>query len=234
HRTTAASPKRTPSSVGRVMPCREASLPKMPRVPKLSADTATKARPARSERGPGSCTAGHVSTTTHRAAACVFPHSRRFLRIASEWRGGRTSRRPPSGVDAGGAEEGGVAEAEDAAVGAEEPVAGAGRRRSHGHDGRAEVDAAGAAVERCAEGEDATVGSNHAVAAAAGGGADHRGVEPRAPHAAEEGRVAEAEDAAVAGHQPVAAAAGSGGDADHRRVEVRAAHAAEEGQAPLR
>src|SRR5205823_5555939 len=74
-------------------------------------------------------------------------------------------------------EEGGVAEGEDAAVGGDEPVAPAGPRGRHGHDGLVERLAPHRPVEGGgAEGEDAAVGGDHPVAApvGCGGHAGHR------------------------------------------------------------
>src|SRR5206468_3887077 len=70
---------------------------------------------------------------------------------------------------AGGAEEGGVAEGEDAAVGGQQPVALAGGRCGHADDGLGELEVAGGARELGgAEGEDAAVGGNQTVALARG------------------------------------------------------------------
>src|SRR5438477_4580158 len=62
---------------------------------------------------------------------------------------------------AGGAEERGVAEGEDPAVGGDQPVAGAGRRWRQPDDGSIELQGAGGAEEAgVAEGEDAAVGGD--------------------------------------------------------------------------
>ena len=58
------------------------------------------------------------------------------------------------------------------------------------------------------------------------GDADHRGVEVMAPHGAEEGCVAEGEDASVATLEPVAGGVVGGGHPDDGGVEVGADHGA--------
>src|SRR5581483_4184041 len=93
---------------------------------------------------------------------------------------GVTPRLPPGeerddgglqGLTAGGAEEGGVSEGEDAAVGGREPVAPAGRRRGHAHDRLVQGDGARRAVEAgVAEGEDAAVRRREPVAPSGGSG----------------------------------------------------------------
>ena len=70
---------------------------------------------------------------------------------------------------AGRAEERGVAEGEDAAVGGDEPVAVAGGRGGHADDRLVQLHVAGRAVEpRVAEGEDPAVGGDEPVAAGVG------------------------------------------------------------------
>ena len=103
-----------------------------------------------------------------------------------------------------------VAEAEDAAVGGDQPVAGAVGRRRHADDRLVQVLAAHGAEEAgVAEAEDAAVGGHQPVPVRARrhGHADHGLVETDAAGAAPEAGVAEVEDAAVGGHEAVAVAA---------------------------
>src|SRR5438128_2088107 len=80
-------------------------------------------------------------------------------------------RSPPTAQPARGAGEGGVAEGEDPAVGGDEPVPLAARRRRHADDRPVEGGSAGGAVERrVAEGEDPPVRGDEPVTGAGGGG----------------------------------------------------------------
>src|SRR5436309_828148 len=112
---------------------------------------------------------------------------------------------------AGRAQEGGVAEGEDAAVGGDEPVALAGGRGGHGDDGLGQLEVAGGAKELgVAEGEDAAVGREQPVALARGPGrhGDDGLVQLEVTGGALEAGGAEGEDAAVGGDQTVALARG--------------------------
>ena len=137
---------------------------------------------------------------------------------------------------AGAAEEGGVAEREDPAVGSSQPVALPARRGRHAHDRLHGGIAADAAVERrVTEGEDAAVGGDEPVALPGrrGGHADDGLVERGAARGAEEGRVAEGEDAAVGGDEPVALPRRRGCGADDGLVELEVAGRAEQWDAEV-
>ena len=122
--------------------------------------------------------------------------------------------------------EGGVAEREDAAVGRDEPVALAARRRGHADDRLPQPDCAGRAVEAgVAEREDAAVARNEPIALARRcvRHADDGTVQPLGARGAEEARVAEAEDAAVGRDQPVALVGRRARDVGDRLLQLQRA-----------
>ena len=106
----------------------------------------------------------------------------------------------------GGAEEGGVAEAEDAAVGGHKPVAAAVRRGRHAHDRLVEVSPAHGAEEAgIAVVEDAAVGRNQPVTVRARrvGHSHHRLVQAQGAGTPVEAGVPEVEDPPVGGDEAV-------------------------------
>ena len=108
---------------------------------------------------------------------------------------------------AGGAVEHGIAEAEDPAVGSDEPVALAGDRRRHADDRLVEPQVAGRPVEAGgAEGEHASVPAQEPVPLArrVPGEADDRSVQSLPDGAARVGQIAERDDLAQSGRDPVA------------------------------
>ena len=157
--------------------------------------------------------------------------------------GGGHRRGDGRALGAGRAVVGGVAEGVDGAGARDHPVAVAG---GVGHDGdgrpAAAADArAGPLEPRVTEGEDAAVRGDHEVAVAIGGGhhphdgcveavrqARAGGMQAATGDGTVEARIAEGEDAAVGGDEPVAAPVGRGGDADDGALEMQRAGGAVE------
>ena len=131
----------------------------------------------------------------------------------------------------GGAEEPGVADGEDAAVGGDQPVAAAGQVCGHPDDRPVEGQVPGGPMEHgVAESEDAAIGGDQPVAPVVRccRHPDDGLVERQVPGGPMEDGVAEGEDAAVGGDQPVAATVRRGRHRDDGLVESQASGGAEE------
>ena len=129
------------------------------------------------------------------------------------------------------AEELGIPEGEDPAVGCHQPVALTVRCRRHRHDRLIEMDVPRRTEEPgVAEGEEPPIGRHLPIPSPTWGRgeADNALSQRLAAHGAVEGRITEGEQTTVRRNLPVPAAAGCRRHPDHRQCERLAAHRAEE------
>src|SRR5581483_11169940 len=157
---------------------------------------------------------------------CGFAHRRRRHR----WWGDRGNRRGGGGdgdhvvhvrITQSPAERG-IAEAEDPAIRADQPVALACWRGGEVHDGRHQLGTTHRVEEAgVTEVEDAAIGRGQPVAVPGGcrSHADDRRVQSEASQRPVEGRITEREDTAVGGHQPVPIPRWRRSHADNWRVQ---------------